>query len=317
MRDELWFKHDARSRLDPKMAHFLKLAGITGYGVFWALIETLHYQNDHEIDLDSELPGLADQLKLEETELRSIVDKLVFSQLFQRQENIVFQARLKQDQAKRSAASSASFASRCFAGHVGGLISGAKRRGASPEEIQTLRSKIEAKRSDPSLLEATKLDKKRVDKKRIDIGSLEQPAQIEANLPEKTKNFAPGITLTEQGFKSLQSEFGDESFRYHLPICSDWLKANGKRKSDAAAFMRNWIRKELAERKGFYFPKREQFKPHTAATTAEKNLDYFRNRYGEDYVKQMFAGDVVNQEKSIGVTDDGGDLVPGVVGAKQ
>lgn len=78
--------------------------------------------------------------------------------------------------------------------------------------------------------------------------------KIQKPKPE-TKPFAPRIALTQAGYASLVEEFGENSFRYYLKVCSDYLVSNGKTKKDYAAFMRNWIRKDVAELKGFYYRK--------------------------------------------------------------
>ena len=80
------------------------------------------------------------------------------------------------------------------------------------------------------------------------------PDKIQKPKPE-TKPFAPRIALTQAGYASLVEEFGENSFRYYLKVCSDYLVSNGKTKKDYAAFMRNWIRKDVAELKGFYYRK--------------------------------------------------------------
>jgi len=136
MRDELWIKHDARSRLDPKMAYFLKLEGMAGYGIFWSLIEILHYQNNHEIDLNIELVGIADQLKLEEIVLQNVVRSLVKSRLFKQDGPAVFQSRLKQDQAKRSNNKQNLAKTRSEAGRRGGQVrvSKGKNKHFQPEK---------------------------------------------------------------------------------------------------------------------------------------------------------------------------------------
>lgn len=69
--------------------------------------------------------------------------------------------------------------------------------------------------------------------------------------PEK-KNYAPGISMSDAELKTLTDEFGAESVKFHVKVCSDWLTANGKTKKSAAAFIRNWIRKEKVERRGYY-----------------------------------------------------------------
>ena len=126
MRDELWIKHDARSRLDPKMARFIKYEGMLGYGIFWALIELLHYQNDHEFDLDADFEGIADALKVSEIDLRRVIENAILTGLFKLQNGRVFQSRLKQEQAERSR-------TKQNAGRLGGLKSGEIRRERAQE----------------------------------------------------------------------------------------------------------------------------------------------------------------------------------------
>lgn len=72
---------------------------------------------------------------------------------------------------------------------------------------------------------------------------------------EEKITLAPSLSMTRKQAQALLEEFGKESCEYYKRVCSDWLVANGKRKKDCAAFMRNWIRKEIAERRGFYYPK--------------------------------------------------------------
>ncbi len=88
------------------------------------------------------------------------------------------------------------------------------------------------------------------DTKEDPIGSsLEQKG---AHDPERI-TLAPRILMTRQQADRLVGEFGREACEYYKPICSDWLVANGKTKKDGAAFMRNWIKKERSERRGFYY----------------------------------------------------------------
>lgn len=140
MRQELWMKHDARSRFDPKMATFISRHGMEGYGMFWAILEILHYQNDHEICMDTEFEGVAAQLHCRTEQLQPIVESLVEIGLFRLEENRLFQARMKQEQAERSTATAATSAIKGHAGRIGGLVAAAKRRGAKPEEIEAIRS---------------------------------------------------------------------------------------------------------------------------------------------------------------------------------
>lgn len=130
-------------------------------------------------------------------------------------------------------------------------------------------------------------------------------------------NYAPKISMTEKGHESLIAEFGEASFSHYLPICSDWLQHSGKKSKDSAAFMRNWIRREIAERKGFYYPKQNQigFKPHTAATTVEHNLEYIRKvESGEIDPEKEFRLAFNCEEKLKTISGGGGGLVPVPIG---
>lgn len=69
---------------------------------------------------------------------------------------------------------------------------------------------------------------------------------------DEPKVYAPKISLTKREIKSLVDEFGRDSVKYYIPVCSDYLVGNGKTKKSSVAFLRNWIRKEIAHKWGFY-----------------------------------------------------------------
>lgn len=138
--------------------------------------------------------------------------------------------------------------------------------------------------------------------------------------PEKI-SIAPKLSMTKEQAQGLVEEFGRESCEYYKKICSDYLLSKGKTMKDAAAFMRNWIRREIAERKGFYYPKQNGYRPHTAASMAEKNLEYIRKMEGKsdgsEDVAEMF-GSLFDDKKELGSDTDGGrSLVPLVEGPKR
>lgn len=69
---------------------------------------------------------------------------------------------------------------------------------------------------------------------------------------DPTLVLAPKISMRASARAKLVEEFGEESVLYHVTSCSNYLQAEGKTKKDAGAFIRNWIRKEIAECKGYY-----------------------------------------------------------------
>lgn len=87
-----------------------------------------------------------------------------------------------------------------------------------------------------------------------------------ARAREARTEYAPRISMSETEFMGLVSEFGEESVKYHLANCSDWLISNGKTKKNYAAFLRNWIRKEIAEQRGFYNLRNPRFAASSPAT---------------------------------------------------
>lgn len=161
MRDEIWFKHDARSRFDPKMSRLLKIMGMQGYGIFWAVIEVLHYQNDHQIHPE-EMEGVADQLNIEIEVFRNFIDAAVASRLLKLENGVLFQEKLKRSQANRSSAASLQKMTMSEIGRLGGLASAQKRFPAKysrdPNTWKQHQSEPKAKQSKANL-----------DKKRIDI----------------------------------------------------------------------------------------------------------------------------------------------------
>ena len=78
-----------------------------------------------------------------------------------------------------------------------------------------------------------------------DLGGEKTPTK------EPKIKFTERISLTQSEYDKLGETFTLPVITYYLPILSDWL-ANGKAKRDHAAFIRNWIRKDQTEKKGFY-----------------------------------------------------------------
>lgn len=75
--------------------------------------------------------------------------------------------------------------------------------------------------------------------------------------------------------ESICDEFGKACFNHYLPIVSDWLASSGKKYKDYSAFMRNWIRRERDEGKGF-------FRPGAKSNAKQTNLEKAREvLYGD------------------------------------
>lgn len=135
-----------------------------------------------------------------------------------------------------------------------------------------------------------------------------EPENTKSKLPKIT--LAPKLSMTKDQAMNLIEEFGKESCEYYKKVCSDYLVSKGKTMKDAAAFMRNWIRREIAERRGFYYPKQNGYQPHTAANTAQKNLEYLEAQYGKEGIKGLLDV-VIDSKKELSFDrNDRGSLVP-------
>ena len=71
MNDTLYFSHNYNARLDEKIKPLIRKHGMTGYGVFWAIIEDL-YNNANALQTDCE--RIAYELRTDEKTVKSIIN---------------------------------------------------------------------------------------------------------------------------------------------------------------------------------------------------------------------------------------------------
>lgn len=127
---------------------------------------------------------------------------------------------------------------------------------------------------------------------------------------------APKLPMTKDAAKGLVAEFGKEACEYYKPVCSDYLLSNGRIIKDGAAFMRNWMRRERSEGKGWFFKlngkARNGFKPHTAANTFELNMEFLKseNGNGQENFAEMFGDALIGEKESDNVGSSSGSLAP-------
>lgn len=69
------------------------------------------------------------------------------------------------------------------------------------------------------------------------------------------------LSLLENARDSICSEFGVDAFEHYLPFISDWLVNSKKKYKDHSAFMRNWIRRDRDEEKGFFRKRQDRLPP--------------------------------------------------------
>lgn len=72
MSDSFWFPHDVDARGDEKFTPLIRIHGWLGYGIYWALIEKLH-KNNNSLPCDYE--SLAFDMHEKQEIIKEIVEK--------------------------------------------------------------------------------------------------------------------------------------------------------------------------------------------------------------------------------------------------
>lgn len=70
-KDTYYFSHDYNARNDPKIRKLISVQGVTGYGVYWAIIEDL-YQNANALPSDYDL--IAYDLRVDVNIVKSVIN---------------------------------------------------------------------------------------------------------------------------------------------------------------------------------------------------------------------------------------------------
>ena len=74
MKDAYYFPHDSNAKDDPKCIMLIEELGLEGYGIFWALIETLRDQPDYKAPV-AMLPALARRYNSSGEKFKAVVSR--------------------------------------------------------------------------------------------------------------------------------------------------------------------------------------------------------------------------------------------------
>jgi len=253
--------HDTVDKLPPQKSQSKKLPAIQFYpgdwkrdpcvqslgfhdrGVWLEMLFLMHESDERGVLILNGKPmsdqALANCIGLDKqiltTTLTTILENGVASR---RADGAIFNRRMVRDEEIRQ--------ERIKAGHMGGNPILLKQNPTTPDK------------QNPTPSSSSSSSSSDLKKEEDPSGSSSLP---KTNQLEKI-TLAPRILMTKEQARKMVDEFGKEACEYYKPVCSDWLVANGKTKKDGAAFMRNWMKKERSERKGFYYPK-NNFNSHT------------------------------------------------------
>lgn len=229
MREELWTKHDLRSRDDLNMVGFFREYGALGYGFYWIIVEQLYYENLHRIELSSKnlanlaLLGLA---SIEQT--TEIIKGSVKHEVFRLTDGFLTSPKVDREMSKKTAEKKALGELRAAAGRKGLEKRYSKSAGVSSKAQQTLANASKPSQTDreresnararaPGTAPREKQIKPLTGDPMLDViirNAQAKPDGCEAALkviPAKYKNAVRGITwqrlATDTDYAKLLSEF--------------------------------------------------------------------------------------------------------------
>jgi len=83
MKDTFYFPHDYNARNDLKMQALIDECGAAGYGIFWAIIEIMHEEDDHELLMNSTIcRAIAKQMATSVEQIETVVKSCLSVELF-------------------------------------------------------------------------------------------------------------------------------------------------------------------------------------------------------------------------------------------
>lgn len=235
-----WFRHDYQSRNDKKISQLRMKHGARGYGLYIMLIEMI-YENEGGLDLQSDLDVQALEWELREQNLLDFIKDLCEIGLLQDctdQERIYISPRVLKELGIRQEKSSAAKA--------------AADKRHNKRDATAMRPQCDRITAPLPIQYNTIQDNTNNTKTEI-------PANA-APAPDEKIQIKPfvHVRLTAQERDKLRAEFPDQNLRYfYFQAFDDWLDAKPKMRSrDANRTIRGWIRRDTAEQRGYFTPKK-------------------------------------------------------------
>lgn len=93
-----YFPHDYNSRNDENIQLLMMDCGASGYGIFWAISEILHEEEDHRIELSERFyKFLSKQMSTPVKQVMNIIETCVKYDLFINEENSIYSLRVEKN----------------------------------------------------------------------------------------------------------------------------------------------------------------------------------------------------------------------------
>lgn len=125
MKDTYYFPHDYHAIKDPKCSALIKDFGMTGYGLYWCIIEIMHEQGGKLKKFPKLIEGIAFELRVETKQLQKQIEAMIQEyNLLQEDDNFIWSNRVLKNLEERQK----KYLIKAEAGRLGGIKSGKSRR---------------------------------------------------------------------------------------------------------------------------------------------------------------------------------------------
>jgi len=213
MKDAYYFSHDSNARNDAKIIKLRIDFGWEGYGLFWALIEILREEKNHEIECDCN--AIAFRLQCDCIDIEKIIKNYG---LFKIENNKIFSVslkdrmNLKSEKARKSAE--------------------ARWNKSDDKDANAMRTQCErnANLCEPHAIYANTKEKEK-----------EKEKEKKEELKKEEYIYTEFTKLKKTDFEKLVSEYGLDDTQRMIETLNNYKGANGKTYKNDFLAIKNWV----------------------------------------------------------------------------
>lgn len=245
-----YFPHEYTAKDDPKCERLIFEMGMEGYGIFWALLETLRAQPDYTYPL-ANIPLAAYKYRTAPEKMRHVVfdfglfviveDKIFFSNGLIRRMQPMDDTRNRQS--------------------TGGKMGAEKRWGNRDENRLPNGLPINLPNGKP-YSNKNRIDKNRTDEKKLSNESKESADKPRRGTTKRTAFVVPALEIVKDYFSKIHGTDTDAERFYDHFQANGWKVGGKSPMKDWQAAARNWMRHKPEFDKPANTPTHETRKPN-------------------------------------------------------
>ncbi len=245
MKNSYYFSHDSNARNDEKILMLRADHGWTGYGIFWALIETM-FESEETCIKHDRIKGIALGFNMDITLLESIIYTCIEENLFESDGDTFWSNSLRRRKAKFLELKE----KRSKAGKKGAEARWDNVNNNNEKEEDNGNAIANAWQTHGNVIAKDGKGKERKEKKN-------KLNKLNNTLAKKDYGEGGFVSLTNDEYQKLIDKHGEEATKQMIEMLDNYKGSTGKKyKSDYHAIL-SWVVKRYQEDqgKGFYKPK--------------------------------------------------------------